>query len=337
MLNQLLLVAGSGSFTAEAYPAVGSQVTVTDAGTYRAFPGICWAPNGNLLVGFCESTLHNSLDGRALVRISTDKGVTFGADITVYDPGYNAGAPSFCVLASGKILASMLVFEDGAYRTVVLSSTDNGETWGNAVEVPTTFPLELNLVPPVQLSTGRIVLPMAGNLAGSLVGARRIICVFSDDEGATWSEQVMIATTPATLYDEGWIIKHPTTDKLICLIRNETDHTIMQTTSTDGGQTWGSLTTAFGAYGRPGGLWASDGTIWCFTRRNNGTATQQWTVYRTSTDDGATWSSETTLDLGARMVYAAAAERRGHIAVAYADEIGNTSTDHAVVYLEYVT
>src|SRR6185503_20347062 len=90
MLARRLLIAGSGgSFTPPGIPAPPSEPgppsTILDDTYYNAWPSVCRAGNGNLVLTYTKAfTHHADTSGNMNVQISSNDGVSWGSAIQGY-------------------------------------------------------------------------------------------------------------------------------------------------------------------------------------------------------------------------------------------------------------
>ncbi len=132
----------------------------------------------------------------------------------------------------------------------------------------------------------------------ALTGTRgAAVTVSRSADGITWSAPVVAASTSSANYDKEWVVcdTHATSPRYgncyVTFDDNGVGDRLLNTTSTDGGLTWGPLRTtadnAFGLGGQP--LVQPDGTVVVPFVNANETAIG---AYR-SLDGGATWTAAT--------------------------------------------
>lgn len=184
-------------------------------------------PNGNILIAYCVQDSLNLDDSHARVRISTDNGETFGAEI---DP--NDDVPAWTgklvpqgpeVRDDGSILLPVWGTVTPAASTDTMAiwrSTDGGSTWAHYAD----------------LGAGQEPELVRGDSASEWLlffrgGAKR-----STDDGATW------ATLTTTLTVNNWVkpVRSPLTGNLLACIRNGVGGPPAVVMSTDDGATWSS-------------------------------------------------------------------------------------------------
>ena len=316
----------------------GSRVTVIDDTAHNAFGGVAKMANGNLIAVYRVGTSHTSLDGRIVRRVSTDSGATWGTAATVYDPTDDARDCGVAVLADGTVIVSFFRYTgtQGGYTSYTIRSTDNGSTWDTPVTVSAGFGAQTIVTAPVvQLANGNLILPCYGaDLASDTVGYTTV--ARSTDGGSTWAYLATVAkdATKTTEYVEPNVVLLGD-GSLLCMIRSDTgSFQIYQSKSTDSGATWSTASVAFGsASGRPAVHRHPRGFVMCMYRAQTPDATPGRTLYRTSWDGGASWSSASVLlSVGGSYVYGqfvtlVDALLDGNVGAFWANEVSSTNAD----------
>ncbi|MBI5846070.1 MAG: exo-alpha-sialidase [Deltaproteobacteria bacterium] len=174
--------------------------------------GIIQAANGDVVAVYVSSA--------TMARRSTDGGLTWGAEITIFGSHYR---PKLCLLSSGRLWC--FARDDAAY------SDDNGLTWTNPAL--TGFGTLL-LSGAVELANGNLV-ACADN--GSAVYAR-----ISTDGGFSWSDEITVAadaneqvSSVIEVLANGDVVIAYSTDQ-----DSVGDYEIKCKISSDGGSTWGA-------------------------------------------------------------------------------------------------
>jgi len=320
-----------------ATPSPIARVTIASGTGYRAWPGLARMSDGRLITTYRRGTDHaTTTDGNLYCRISPDGGATWGAEQLIYDDAsLDIRDSGITCLASGKLIVSTFTWNGSTtYAVKVITSSDNGGTWSAPVTVSTTFTAKAATTAAVLELTpgGTLLLPIYGQNTGDTQDTAAIVT--STDGGATWGNQKTIASAPSTImYSETQVVRTQR-GYLLALIRSDTSTSILRSISIDSGATWSAPTTAFGsATGRPGMIVTPAGVILCVFRP---TAAPGTCDYRTSADDGITWTVPDAgypgaghLDnQGTTMEYAAmVAVPGGFIACLYALEISATESD----------
>jgi sialidase-1 len=162
---------------------------------------------------FCYSQFngggHDDSPSAVARMYSDDGGRSWTAPEIVVPTGDNRNLMSVSLLrlASGKIALFYLAKKNGWLdcRPYVRISTDEGATWGPAtLVIPAPGYFELNNDRAVQLSSGRLVLPVSyyrstgtKDEQSSWDSRAIILWYYSDDEGATWKEAATWWASPA--------------------------------------------------------------------------------------------------------------------------------------------
>lgn len=297
--------------------ADGAAVNIDTTGGYKAFPGTCVAPNGDLLVTARFGATHISIDGSIAVAISTDQGLTYGSWDTVYDPATDARDPSLVTLSDGRIALSWFDF-DGTLGTSVkvMYSSDNGATWGSPITMTSTFSVEVACSAPiVEVNPSLLLQPIYGRSGVAWEAA----VLKSTDGGTTWGSQVLIASG-GNDWTEPWIVKYG--GQLRALLRGLSPAQIWISNSNIGAS-WGSPYFAFNGASRVGTLLTHTNGFHSIYRKAVGTGAEQ----RTSWDGGVTWESPV-LFTSAAFEYAASAQfDDGRIVTVWSQEASSSDAD----------
>lgn len=161
---------------------------------------------------FCYSQFygggHDDSPSAVAKMYSDDGGRTWSAPEIVVPTGDNRNLMSVSLLrlASGKIAMFYLAKKNGWLdcRPYIRISNDEGASWGPAklvVQAPGYF--ELNNDRAVQLSSGRLILPVSYYRSTGTTDEQAswdsraiILWYYSDDEGATWNESATWWASP---------------------------------------------------------------------------------------------------------------------------------------------
>lgn len=176
-----------------------SATTVTIA-TDARFPGLCVSDDDELMVAYRKSTNHHQDSAATLVaRWSTDNGLTWSAESTIYSPGVDPRDATLSKLSDGRIAAACFHYEDPAdYQTHLLFSEDNGRTFDTVVPLSST---ELTRVhacsgPVVEMDDGTLLVAIYGDSDAD--DYQSAVVMSSGDGGATWTDAEMIADGPGS-------------------------------------------------------------------------------------------------------------------------------------------
>ncbi|MBI3943943.1 MAG: exo-alpha-sialidase [Chloroflexi bacterium] len=223
----------------------------------RALPGIQLLPDGQLLVAFRSGKEHPWPgpaidDGAVMIVRSQDGGRTWSEPRAVFAlPGWDcAGGRSIVQLPDG--ILSMFVMQArwrrGAGNAVEREmhvfptySTDNGLTWGALGKELRLFEgwTEPNTYGMMQvLSDGRWMIPAYGS--DSLGGPTYSIVAFSQDQGQTWGERVIVAQSQDILFYEPALMRLEDGRFLAVIRTQDPPFDSYQTYSVDEGRTWTS-------------------------------------------------------------------------------------------------
>lgn len=305
---------------------------------HNAFPALCVAANGDLVMAYDKCTTHTAFDGKLIVRRSTDKGATWGGEQTIFDYATDGGGTDFwatsglttladgrILLAAGKRVSAAAVVDGIGYFV----SSDHGATWGsvNALNPTLTgFAAEGGGI--YELSNGDLLYPFYGQ--NSTDAGKWSACLLrSTDGGSTWGSQVTVAPgiTDAKTYAEPGFVEIGST--LYCFVRETTSTEMRITTSADNGATWGARTAVIGlASGRMNPLALATGEVIAPIRWTNISTDPCAIAY---TKDGSIWQvgnvfAESPNFTDAQMVYGQfAQDAEGNLYLAYAQEASGAS------------
>lgn len=170
------------------------------AGGYEAFPDVCRLQDGRLLAVCYAGYDHVSMPNDKLPRggqiaycFSSDEGQTWGPPALLYDGPHDDRDPSIVQLKDGRLICNFfsLAKADSPEKnwigqgTWMVTSDDLGRTWSEAKQIAADAYCS---APIRQLSDGRLILGLYCEKDGSAHGA----VTYSDDDGKTWSEVIVI-------------------------------------------------------------------------------------------------------------------------------------------------
>ncbi len=240
------------------------------------------APDGTI------TTVAESALG-VITASSANGGATWGPSTILSETDY-AYRPAVAVTSTGLLAATWVQSVSDVRSIQVSVSSDGGGTWGTPVSLPTVTG---DLDDPVIASTGAsafLVVWNEGFVKRSSV---------STDGGATWSPSEIV-TQDMNSYGRASLA--PLGGNEISVVFQEFDgdsarYSIKSRLSTDGGATWGSTVLVGsdwpGAFGNgiyQYGVSPAEGTLVAVWSR--GTADGDALFASTSTDGGATWSTD---------------------------------------------
>ena len=199
--------------------------------------------DGSLLVAYTRWGGGGSDNDRAVIagRISKDGGTTWGEDFVIQenDADMNVMSVSLLRLKSGEIMFGYLhKNSDADCRTIVRISSDEGKTWGPKVvaDIGPGYHVQNN-DRMVQLSTGRILSPVAWVMNGAKEGNYRSFCYYSDDGGKTWqASRTWVEITASSGAQEPGVVELK--DGRVMMIFRSTAGYVGKSYSSDGGVTW---------------------------------------------------------------------------------------------------
>ena len=260
------------------------RVNLVDSTFYEAFPRAAILPDGRLMMARQTGTGHTSgQTGR--MRISSDGGVTWGADIVPLTGETGAwGVTSIATLGSRIALMTMTSAPYAGWIQVSTSPTTwpakRPISWGST---GWTFPCDM-----VWLADGTA----DGLMLAVCYGGEGVLVTASANAGATWIRRA----TPLPA-GQGWSESTITRvgDRLMMLARNDVagqPSYIAQLWSDDWGVTWSTPRTAIQyCSGLPLCTVMRDGTLLVTLRDQTGLAHESWTL-GVSRDAGQTWSKQ---------------------------------------------
>lgn len=285
----------------------GATVVQHDGGgdpDHNAWAGACVAANGDLVIAYNKSDSHTSVYSRLIVRRSSDRGVTWGAEQVLFDTDLDGGGTDKWLvggltrLADGRLTLAVGKRSGGGSAGSpdgigYFESGDDGETWSGVHLVDSGFTsaaYEGGGI--VELASGDLLFPYYGLNTGNT----RYSCRFSrsTDGGDTWADESYVYNGQAGTFSAAEPGMAQRADgSLVCLIRNVTSTTSHCFESTDDGATW---TNAMGVGANLGaGIGASlmhvtkvPGGGWVHVVRNaNVSGYPAYLIW--SPDEGYTW------------------------------------------------
>ena len=178
--------------------------------------------------------------------ISTDRGRTWG-DRRVLQANvwkHNVKHPNLVRLSDREILFSYVGWDSNVNRNVYMRrSLDNGETWGEQIQISEPGWYCNNADHALRLSTGRVILPAHGPYAESYIGGApyqggdlHAFVFYSDDGFKTWKRSSDSMTAKGRGCHEPTIVELKD-GRLYCLLRN-TNECQYYSISEDGGDHW---------------------------------------------------------------------------------------------------
>lgn len=321
-----------------------NPVTISSGTTYRSFPTLAKAANGDLLVVAREGTSHTSTFGDLLQWRSTTRGTTWGSSTTIFDgatENLDLRDPGLTKLDNGTLLLTCSVRNAAGTASIVdgcrwATSTDNGSTWSALSTLNDAFAgFSRCSTRPCQLPNGDLLWPIYGNDIGDGNTTRWIKVYKSTDNASSWS---YLADIGASGDAKGWgepnIVYEPNTGTLIALLRDTNGADLYRSTSTDSGATWSAPSMVQAdANSSPQACFSPRGALVLGQRI---TTDSNYGYLLTSVDQGVTWSrGERWSNLGDHE-YASPIVDSDNIVIAWAREASSSDADvFASIYTEY--
>ena len=213
-----------------------------DETIYEAWPDVALTDSGKLLCVFTECTHHCDRTGvRLVICESADRGRTWSKKRPLTEKGSNErgfNCPRISKLQDGRlvIICDMVynLFGNQSGEQYLWISADEGQTWSE----PTILPF-CGIVPDrvLQLSCGRLLI--AAHLESKETGKREHYLWYSDDNGSTWSDRVILASDPRYQLCEASILEKPN-GTLVAFLRENSfqGYPIMKAISHNRGESW---------------------------------------------------------------------------------------------------
>ena len=216
-----------------------------DDNIYEAWPDVCLLPGGKMVCVFSECTHHRDRSyTRIMLTDSMDRGRTWSKKRPLTDATH--GLPIFwncariMTLRDGRlaVLVDKLFADERSAkpeqcRNYLFFSSDQGQTWTDAVETPA-----YGIVPDklLELDSGRWII--ACHFKDQDFGYLVQRLWYSDDQGANWQGPIVVAKREGLNLCEVSIL--PVDDKLVAFHRENSGQgwDCYKTVSTDAGETW---------------------------------------------------------------------------------------------------
>lgn len=241
------------------------------------------AANGNIVMGYSDDDGGNP---GVYVKISSDKGITWGSAVTVLSTAYNANFKDLISLKNGRLLCLLTDNSNGFFALYM--SDDYGETWS---KLSTIFEANTEGGSLVGLHNGAII------VAYDNVG-NEINCRISYDGGLNFGSEIEIAADAND--QERPSISQGENGNVVCIYHSDEDagasaFEIKGAYSDDYGTTWTSgvavISTATRVY--PYIIKDIDGTLYAVgTDQAN-----DLVKMAQSTDNGVTWTHNAAITL----------------------------------------
>jgi len=179
----------------QAYAAPATILTRVDSTIIYDGIGMEAIGSQTLVVAYYDEDTIGGFYGVYALR-STDNGVTWGSPITIIDENetgvssipYPDNGEDVVLMPNGNLIAAFVYLDGANYKLATKVSTDNGLTWGTKQLAHST----VNTIGAPRLvatPSGRLICLVYNNTTNN------ILSLYSDDQGATWSVPVTVATT----------------------------------------------------------------------------------------------------------------------------------------------
>jgi hypothetical protein len=305
----------------------GSPVVVTHSTgepDHNAFPGICIAPNGDLIIAYMNESGHANFDGDLVVKRSVNNGDTWGSEEIVWDfsdagQGNNVtgyGSSLLTVISDNRILMSVGRRDSGGPVVdgiAYFESNDNGTTWTGPTEVDSNFNLYAYEGGGIlELANGDLLYPHYGKNSGDTYFATGVSR--SQDDGDTWSYLTTIDSPTSNMTEPGLVQLAGGT--IICLERfigspSPDNDVIYFKTSANNGATWSARGYALIGGGMQRPTLLSTGEIVAPVRSSG---TTNYTEFLFGYKDGDLWQTGHQFGFGPNISESGAAMTYGQIA-----------------------
>lgn len=305
----------------------GTPATI-DAGTgWKGFPGLARLDAARVLLVYRSGTNHAS-GGSIVGRIGTLSGtsVSWAGEFTIRsDATYDVRCDDAVSIADGRVcITGRLYTGSASIDPFILVSddlrayVDSSTTWTEHA-VAFAEGSDYNIPGRLIELAGTYVLPGYWGTSGTTRAGVLLNASLTDWSSPTWVEVTGDGYTEISV-ERLW------GEYLLALIRTESGTSTSKATSSDGGATWSSITSAHDGYGFPTLRRMSDSVLLTAYRD----APDGETMWRSSSDGGASWSSESLLDdVQDRSTYAALLQLDfdNALCVYAAEDSGQTDSD----------
>lgn len=280
-----------------------------ESGCYR-IPALITAPNGDLIAAIDERVencgdLRSNWDINIVIRRSSDNGETWSDIETVIDYPFGQSASDPSMILDRQTGTIWMFFnymnlenEQDIYYLKAISSSDNGKTWSDPVDITSEITKSEWHDDFKFITSGRGIQTSDGTLLHTLVNLDEGVFLFgSEDHGENWF-LIDSAITPADeskvveLSDGSWLVNSRVTDIGMRYIH----------TTTDRGKTWHSSPDS--TLVDPGSNASliqypakNNRSILLFSNSNHPTERKNMSV-RASFDEGKTWTDGKTIYSG---------------------------------------
>ena len=176
-----------------------------DAQWYEAWPDVTLCPDGRVLVVFTQCVHHGDRSNtRLMLTESADNGQTWEKKRALTSESFGMAFSYNCARLSTLRDGRLVVVVDclpregenetslAKAKTLVYFSSDGGRTWESPIQVPLAGIVPSKLT---ELSSGRWLISAHRVRDGRLAQ----YLIYSDDKGASWSDEVLVAYDRLTM------------------------------------------------------------------------------------------------------------------------------------------
>ncbi len=305
--------------TAWTFAVAGPLVQVTTDTNTDYWPAMTRTSDGTLWAVWSS---YRSGNADLWYKISSDGGATWTADTQLTTDGNTDYYPAVTQTADGTLWAVWSSYRSGNADLWYKTSSDGGATW--SIETQLITDGNTDYYPAVtQAADGTLWVVWTSYRSGNY----DLWYKTTADGGVTWTADTQLTTHTGTDYLPAMTWAGDGRLWVVWSSSRSGNYDLWYKTTADGGATWSADTqnTTHGNTDRyPAITQADDGTFWVVWSSSRSGAYDLW--YKTSSDDGVTWSSDMRFTRFAGLDYrpALASLTDGRIGVAwYSNRSGN--------------
>jgi len=245
--------------------AIQKHIVSRDDSIYEAWPDVHQTKSGKLICVFAECEHHLDRENARITLVeSTDRGRTWSSKKYLTDKGVRDdffNCPRISELNDGRlaIICDRIKGNENRYSEIWVWYGD-GE--GEHFEEPIVYPF-CGIVPDklLQLKNGRLII--AAHFLNPEAGKLQQYLWYSDDNGKTWSDKVVVAADPRYNLCEVSILECEN-NTLVAFLRENSGlgYDVLKVISYDNGETWSEVyNTSIDSGHRPVAGFLQDGTV----------------------------------------------------------------------------
>jgi len=248
----------------------GSRVTVYAGASFDITVSVIQLNNGDILCAFATDEDDSIFKYDIKTVKSTDGGSSWGSKTIVYAAAGKINIwPSIIKTSDGDLLCAFSTDEDGSVTNIkMVRSLDGGSSWSNKVTIyPGTASFAANTPYLFELPSKKIL--CAFSTSEDTYPYYAIKQVESSDHGWTWSNTIVLLTSPSASYQRPIITYNHQLSSLLCFFGTSEagNFDIKVIESSDFGSSWGSTKTIVYASAttdtNPGAILKTDDKILC--------------------------------------------------------------------------